>query len=349
MSMLARRIDRPLRPALNSRSGGRRVTGLFAAAVLTLTGCSGMDNTDSGGTARPGTLDVVVSFYPLQFISERIGGSRVEVTNLTAPGAEPHDLELAPRAIGTVADASAVVYLKGFQPAVDEAVTQNAADRALDVSGPAKLVDTSEQAGEQRGEQGDGQGSNVGHDHPGDGAGHDHAEGTDPHFWLDPTRLAAVSAAVADRFAELDPDHAAEFRRNLSALQGDLTTLDGDFRSTLSQCASTELVTSHAAFGYLADRYGLHQHSVSGLDPSTEPSPAALGELTAFVRQHKVSTIYTETLASPAVAKTLASEAGAKTAVLDPLEGLTSAESKETYLTVMRKNLATLKTGQGCR
>lgn len=277
---------------------------------------------------------IVVSFYPLQFIVERLVGDTQQVTNLTTPGVEPHDLELAPRAVASVARAQTVVYLKGFQPAVDEAVAQNAEDRALDVTEAAHLESSAEEEGHGPDE--------TGHDD-----GHGHTTSADPHFWLDPSRVASVAKLVAARLTTLYPDRAELYQRNLVTLTTELNQLDEQFSHELATCRSRDLVTSHEAFGYLAQRYRFTQRSVSGIDPSLEPRPAALAALTAFVREHKVTTIYTESLASPAVARTLARETGARTAVLDPLEGLADP-SKEDYVSVMRANLRTLRAGQGC-
>lgn len=305
-------------------SAFRLITPLLAATVL-LSACGG-----SGTQNSDAKLRVVVGFYPLQYIAEQLGGDHVEVENVTKPGAEPHDLELAPRDVGDIEQAGLVLYLKDFQPALDAAVAETNSDNALDVSSAAKLEEHAAEETEAH-------------------EGHDHTDsGLDPHFWLDPTRLAAVADEVATRMADLDPDNATTYQANATKLTGELTALDSDFTAGLATCQNKNLVTSHAAFGYLAERYGLVQESVNGIDPTQEPSAAQLAALTSFVREHKVSTIYTETLVSPAIADTLAAETGAKTAVLDPLEGLTADDPNADYQSVMKTNLATLKTGQSC-
>ncbi|HEX5534516.1 MAG TPA: metal ABC transporter substrate-binding protein [Actinomycetales bacterium] len=299
---------------------------------LALAGCG-----DGAGTAS-GTekIDVVASFYPLEYVSERVGGQSVEVTNLTKPGVEAHDLELVPRDVGRLADADLVVYLRGFQPAVDGTVASQTNGSAFDVTSSARLQ-THESAN----------GDAHGHD---EGDGHDTASqgAVDPHFWLDPTRLADVGDAVAARLEKLDPGHAQEYKANAERLRADLEGLDREFAAGLAKCTSRELVTSHTAFGYLAERYDLHQVGISGLSPETEPTAQNLAAVTRFVKEHKVGTIYYETLVDPAVAQTVADETGARSAVLDPLEGLTNQSAGSNYLEVMRTNLATLRAGQGC-
>ena len=301
------------------------------AATLLLSGCGG---TDGGAGSRDGVA-VVAGFYPLEWAAGRVGGNLVSVTSLTAPGAEPHDLELAPQDLAAVAEADLLVYLDGFQPAVDEAAGSEAGDRAWDAGQVADLSRTGAE-----GAPGD------------DRAGEEHAgeddEAVDPHFWLDPVRLADVGDALAERLGELDPENAATFEQNAAALRDDLEALDAELQIALDSCQVHTLVTSHDAFGYLGNRYGLEVVGVSGLSPSQEPDPAGLAEIAELVEQRGVTTVYTETLVDPSVAETVAREAGVVTAVLDPLEGLTDESAGEDYLEVMRANLAVLAEGQVC-
>jgi zinc transport system substrate-binding protein len=307
------------------------------SSALVLAGCGDGGTDGASGTDGADRMPVTAAFYPLQFVAERVGGDLVEVSTLTKPGTEPHDLELTPKAVAQLSQAKAVLYLAGFQPAVDEAVKTQAADAALDVTQPANLIVT---------------GADDGHDHAGESAdehaGHAADGVVDLHFWLDPTRMAAVATTVGERFAKADPANAATYTANAAALASDLTTLDEEFTAGLKTCESRELVTGHAAFGYLATRYGLGQEGIAGISPDAEPDAAALRDLVSHVRESGVSTVYAETLVSPALAETIARETGAKVAVLDPLEGLTDASPGSDYLEVMRANLMTLREGQGC-
>lgn len=301
---------------------------LIPLVALSLVGCG---SAASGGQGD-GT-QVLASFYPLQYVAEQVGGDRVSVGSLTPPGAEPHDLELTPQDVAAVSEADLVVVLEGFQPAVDEAVDQQAADTHLDVADAADL---------SLGGADDGHGDH-GHDDE-----HADDEIADPHFWLDPLRLADVGDAVADRLTQVDPDGEQGYRAGAERLRSELETLDDEMARGLARCESTELVTSHEAFGYLAQRYGLTQVGISGLSPEAEPQPGALAEVADHVREHGVTTIFSETLVSPEIAETLADETGATTAVLDPIEGLTDASAGDDYLQVMRANLETLRTGLSC-
>ncbi|MBO4164551.1 metal ABC transporter substrate-binding protein [Micromonospora antibiotica] len=313
---------------MTARTLPRALTAV-ATALLVLTGGTAC-STDGAG-ADPDRVDVVAAFYPLQFVAERVGGDAVTVTNLAKPGAEPHDLELNSRQVGQVSQAELVFYLKGFQPAVDEAVAQNAADRAFDVTTVAPLRDATAD----------------GHDHEGEDGHAEESGGKDPHLWLDPTRLATVADQLAERLGTVDPDRAADYTTRARTLRGELEKLDTEYAAGLKTCQRREIVVSHAAFGYLAERYQLEQIGLTGLTPDTEPAPQRLAEVAREAREHRATTIFFETLVSPKVAETIAAEVGAKTAVLDPIEGL-SVDGGGDYLSVMRTNLTTLRTALGC-
>lgn len=303
----------------------RRSTAVMSAcaALFLAAGCGD----DSQSTADGPTVEVIASFYPLQFVVEQVGGELVQVTNLTPAGTEPHDLELTPKDTAALQDAELVVYLAGFAPAVDEAVDSVAGGQTFDVAESARLDLAAESDGH-------------------DSEGHD--DGADPHFWLDPTRLADVADAVAERLGEVDPVHASEFTANATKLRSELEALDAEFTAGLASCTDQHLVTSHTAFGYLAQRYGLEQLGISGLTPEEEPSPAQLAEVADFVRANDVTTIYYETLVDPSIAETVAEETGASTAVLDPIEGLSDTSDGSNYFEVMRSNLKSLRSGQRC-
>jgi zinc transport system substrate-binding protein len=285
---------------------------LIAILAVPLAACGALSD-----GADPHRVDVVTAFYPLQYVAERVGGDDVAVTSLAKPGAEPHDLELTPVQVGLVSDAELVLYLKGFQPAVDDAVAQEGGDRALDVTTTVPLLPAGDEGR------------------------------PDPHLWLDPIRLATLAQAVAQRLGAADPDRATQFTARAGALRSDLDTLDKEYVDGLRTCQHRELVVSHTAFAYLADRYGLEQIGISGLSPEDEPSPQRLAEVAEAARSHGATTIFFETLVSPKVAETIAREVGADTAVLDPLEGLEPGTTDD-YLSVMRDNLTTLRAGLGC-
>jgi len=303
---------------------------VLAPLLLVASGCAAFSE-DSG--TGPGT-DVVAAFYPLEYVAERVAGGEADVESLAAPGVEPHDLELTIKETALIADAALVVYEKGFQPAVDEAVDLNATGATLDVSGPADLVPF-----ESRHEHED-----ADEEHH----GHAHGDGDDPHFWLDPLRLADVADAVADELADLDPEHADDYVAHADDLRADLERLDGAFTDGLADCERDTIVVSHDAFGYL-DKYGVHVAAIAGLSPESEPTPADIAELQELIEHDGITTVFSERLAPPALTETLADDAGVTTAVLDPIEGLTDDTSDEDYLSLMEQNLAALREANGCR
>lgn len=301
----------------------------LALTALAAAACGGSTSAAPAASSGDEPLAVTVGFYPYEFVASRVGGDDVVVTNLTSPGAEPHDLELSPQQVAGLSETDLVVYSRGFQPAVDEAVEQQAQDRALDVLTAVELLDgvhseeEGEAAEEHEGEELDG----------------------DPHVWLDPTRLATIAGAVADSLGELDPDRAEVFEQRALELSAELKELDGQMREGLSGCERTEIVTSHDAFGYLAAAYGLEQVSLAGLSPEDEASPKRLAEVATYAKEKGVTTVFFEELVSPKVAQSLAREVGAEAKVLSPLEG--PPESGD-YLSAMRTNLESLRTALGC-
>ncbi|WP_327584321.1 zinc ABC transporter substrate-binding protein [Nonomuraea sp. NBC_00507] len=314
-----------------------RAAGLLAGAVLLTTAAcgSGSAETTASGSAQTSASgakpEVVAAFYPLQWLTEQVGGSDVQLTTLTAPGVEPHDLELGVKQVSDIQNAALTVYIKGVQPAVDDAV---AADTSFDAATAVTTLPAGEHAEEEAHAEEEG--------HAEEEHGHEEA-GYDPHIWLDPSRLATVATKLGERLAAADAAHAQAYKDRAAKTAAALGTLDQEFTKGLTTCKAKTLVTAHEAFGYLADRYKLKQVGIT-LDPETEPSPARLSEVAKIAKAEGVTTIFTEALVSPKVAEVLASQVGAKTAVLDPLESKPSGD----YLSAMRDNLKTLQTALGC-
>jgi zinc transport system substrate-binding protein len=297
----------------------RMVPRRAAAVAAVLTAFAAVACSAEAGPGTSGKLAVVSSFYPLQFVAERVGGDAAAVTNLTAPGAEPHDLELRPQQVAQIAGAKVVVYLKGFQPDVDKAVANQAKGKVVDAAALVPML-------------------------PATGA---EGAGKDPHVWLDPTRLSTIAAAVAAQFSAADPAHAGAYADRLAKLQADLAELDMEYATGLKTCQRHDVFTSHAAFGYLADRYHLTQIALSGLDPAVEPTAQQLAGVAQRAKEKGATTIFYETLVSPKISETIAREVGAQAAVLDPIEGLQPGTSGD-YLSVMRTDLAALQKALGC-
>ncbi|TWV18544.1 metal ABC transporter substrate-binding protein [Streptomyces albidoflavus] len=335
------------------RNRSIRIALTASAAALSLGVLSACGGAESGGSAD-GKLAVTASFYPLEFLVEQIGGDHVDVTTLTGPGVEPHDLDITPRQTGQMSEADVLLYLRGLQPAVDKAVDQAGVKNTVDAADLTTLEahGSSSGDGHDHGE-GDGHdhGEEEGHDHAEEeGDGHDHGDsGLDPHVWLDPVKYAEMADGVGEALQKADPDHAADYRKNTEALTGKLKKLDQNYREGLKNTDTRTFITTHAAFGYLAERYGLDQESIAGVDPESEPSPARMKELQKIAAQEKVTTVFFETLASDRTAKVLAEDTGLRTGVLDPLEGITDKSQGDDYLEVMEANLAALKKALGAK
>jgi zinc transport system substrate-binding protein len=283
----------------------RVVASLLALAVVPVLGGCGVGSADDG---RP---TVVASFYPLEFVTEQLAGDHVRVVDLTAPGVEPHDLELKVRQVAEISGAELVVYESKLQPAVDEAVHQNAKGRSLDVAPHVDLEDAN------------------------------------PHFWLDPLRLAAAAKAVEQRLAKIDPTHADDFAANLAHLDATLTGIDHAFTTGLADCQRDVIVTSHDAFGYWR-RYDVESAPIAGLSPDAEPSATHLAQLRDLIANDGITTVFSEVLASPKMADVLSHDLGLRTAVLDPIEGVAHPGSED-YVSIMRANLAALQQANGCK
>lgn len=307
-----------------------RIIALAALGALTLGACT---NSEQAGSDDPSpssdasSLTVAVSHYPVQFLVQQIAGDAAAVENLTTPGVEPHDLELTPQQVADVQDASAIFYIGGFQPALEDALAE-ANGTVVDLSEGLSLRESEAHAEEHAEEEA-------------------HAEDSeyDPHVWLNPVLMQQMATTVADTLSEISPENQQTFTDNAARLQTDLEALNADWTAGTADCAVRTMVVSHEAFGYMADQYGFDQRGISGLSPENEPSAAAIAELTDFVRDNGVTTVYTEELVDPAVAETIAAESGVQTALLSTLE--TQPEEGD-YFSAMQDNLATLSEGQSC-
>ncbi|MFC8625088.1 metal ABC transporter substrate-binding protein [Streptomyces anulatus] len=333
-------------------------TAVAGAVVLGLTALSACSTSDAADGGNGDKLKVTASFYPMQFLTERIGGEHVAVTSLTKPGVEPHDLELTPRQIGSISESDYVLYLKGIQPAVDDAIKQSGVKNTVDAATLTTLENHgSEVSGHDHGHEGEHEGEEEhGHEEEApeehsEGDGHNHGEegGADPHIWLDPVKYAEVAKGVGKSLEKADPDHAADYKKNTDALVAELGELNTAFETGLKNTSTKTFITTHSAFGYLAERYGLTQQGIAGIDPEAEPSPARIQEIHTIAEKEKATTVFFETLASDRTAKTLAKDTGLKTGVLDPLEGITDKSQGADYIEVMESNLTALQKALGAK
>ena len=351
----------------------RRIAAFGAALILAagMSACSALKSESSSAssahTIAPGkTLTVSTSFYPIQYLAEAIGGKLVKVSTVTPSNVEPHDFELSGKETAELGKADLIAYVPGFQPSLDKAVKEvGSGPTVVDLSKPANLVhhegveeehehseEASASATDAASAVATAQSSEAGHDDHGHAehsqaeGGEDHDGDLDPHFWLDPQRMIKVAETLESSFAQVDPANANDYKAGLDKLKTALTNLDTQYTKGLSSCQHNTFITSHAAFGYLADRYKLTQASISGIDPETEPSPAEMANIKSVVKSTGVKTIFTEELVSDAPAKAIAAETGAETSVLSPLE---SKPERGDYTDAMTTNLERLKSALVCQ
>lgn len=315
---------------MTNRSWTVRLATLAGIAVLTTaSACS----TAGSGAVNADKLTVVVGTYPFEFVVDKVAGELVEVTNLLAPGADGHDLELSPQQVASVGAADLIVYQSKYQASFDAAIELQPPSNVLDTADVVKLRPAIAPAEE-------------GHDHAEEG--HDHGD-YDPHVWLDPINISEIGNQVAVKLGQIDPANADSYRANAEALSGQMTTLDDEFTAGLTGCRTQTFVTNHAAFGYLADRYGLEMVGISGLSTEEEPSPARIAEVQQIARENDLTTIFYETSVSSKVAEVMATDLGLVVDVLDPLETLSPNSRGADYIEVMNSNLAALAKANGCQ
>jgi len=307
----------------------RRCIGALAAvAILAAAACSSDDGGNDG-------LVVAAAFFPIEEAAAAVGGDLVEVVGITPPGQGPHDVQLDPRQVEAIEGADLIFYLgRGFQPQVEDAAANAGDGTGIDLLDAVELLPVDSQLD---GTQGEVDGEVLDGD-------------VDPHVWLDPARMIAIVDAMVDRLSEIDPDNADTYRSNADSYLADLTGLDGEYQAALDDCASRVIVTSHRAFGYLADQYELRQIPIAGISPEEEPDPRTLEAIANEAEAEGVTTIFLEELAPPDLAETVAAEVGAELSLLDPIEGVTGEQIDDgvSYASIMRENLERLVAGLGC-
>lgn len=270
-------------------------------------------------------LQIVASFYPMYFFATQIGGDKANVTNITPAAAEPHDYEPTTQDIVRINQGNLLVLNGGKLEAWGDKIKDQLKGTNIPIVTAGNGL-----ANKQLNENG----QTI----------------QDPHIWLDPILAKKEVANIEQGFEKIDPANKAYFQKNAKKLESDLDLLNAEYKAGLSSCQKKDFITSHAAFGYLASQYGINQVSISGVSPDEEPSSQKLAEIADLVKKEDIKIIFFESLVSPKLSQTLASETGAKTMVLDPIEGLTQQDlnNGKNYLTVMKDNLSALQTALQC-
>jgi len=278
--------------------------------------------------AAAGRIGIAASFYPLAEFARQVGGDRVEVSNLTPPGAEPHDFEPSPQDIVRIRQSQVFIYTgAGFEPWAEKVASDLKDTTVINASQGIELLPALPEQSSQT---------------PGD-------HQSDPHYYLDPVSDQTIVQTIADGLSRIDPVNQAYYQENASRYEARLAALDSSFRTGLANCQRQEIITSHAAFAYLARRYGLTQVPIAGLSDE-DPSPARLAEIAGIARDGDIRYIFFEKLVSPRLSETIAAEVGAQTLVLNPAEGLTSDEQDagKDFISLMQDNLSNLRLALEC-
>jgi zinc transport system substrate-binding protein len=294
--------------------------------VIALIGVLVIRQKNSTPASSSGKIQVATSFYPLYFFASQIGGDKANVINITPAGAEPHDYEPTPSDIAGIENSKLLILNGGGLEAWGNDIKKNIdTTHTLVVTAGEDLVNQNVLE----------DGKNI----------------VDPHVWLAPAFASAMADKISAGFIQIDGADKDYFQANTEKLKTELATLDSEYKQGLANCLSKDIVTSHAAFGYLATAFGLHQVPITGLSPDTEPSPKQLADITDFVKKNKVKYIFFESLVSPKLAETIAHETGAKTMVLDPIEGIIPEDvlKGNNYVTIMQSNLKNLETVLQCQ
>ena len=332
-----------------------RISSVLMAGLLvgaTVLGGCGLG--DKSGDSGKGGLPVVATVYPAYDIAKQVGGDKVNVSLLVPPGTEPHDWEPTVKDLKAVGQAKVFIYNgAGLEPSEKLLAPDNLKEakpvelaKSVEVM-PIKSIDIDNETETETGHD---------HDHHTDAAHHDddghdhHHHGTvDPHIWLNPMNVAKEVDAVVAAFSEADPANKDHYEANGKAYKEKLTALDAQYQAFAQTIPNKDLVVTHEAFGYFANRYGFTQLGIMGVAPDAEPTPERMASIISFVKAHKVKAIFSEELVNPKLAEAIAKETGTKVYMLNPVEGLTEEQMKAgtTYLSVMEDNLKVLKTALG--
>ena len=326
--------------------------------------------------APPEKLSVMTTVYPLAYFVERVGGDLVEVENLVKPGVEAHDFEPTAEDIQRVSGADLLVAnglaLEPWMGRMLQALGDDApsdvieASRVIIESGALMESEEGGHHGEEDEDEGhdEDEGEEEEEDHGDEEGeeeedhgdeeegeeGEDHGEELDPHVWLDPTYAVLQAEAIRDTLATIDSANRERYHDNAAALIADLRTLHDEFTSGLASCRHDTFITSHAAYGYLAARYGLEQEGISGLTTTAEPSPQRLAEIVEEVKADGLGYVLVEPIVGDRLAQTVRRETGVELAPIHAIESVTQSEFDEhgDYMGLMRDNLASLRLALEC-
>ena len=300
------------------------LVSLLAILLIVTVGCGNQEDAQP----KSDKLKVVTTFYPMYDFTQNVVGDKADVTLLLEAGTDTHGYEPSAKEVALISDADVFVYnseeMEVWVPSVLESIdTENTV--VVNASEGISLLESTEEEDEHEEE------------------GHHHE--VDPHIWLDPVLAQDEVRTIKEGLIAADPENEEAYEANATAYNEKLEALNQEFEQAFNGATKRTFVTEHAAFAYLANRYGLEQVSIAGISTEAEPSPAKLAELQDYVKANDIDYIYYAEASSSKIAETLANETGSKLEVLNPIEGITSEDQEKgiDYVQLMKNNLAALQ------
>ncbi len=312
---------------MKGRKNLKRLAVMFIIFFIFISGCSNASQT-KGVNEETKKLQIVTTFYPMYFFAQKVAGHTANVELLIPNGVEPHDWDPTSKEMAKIQDAVMFIYNSRYFETWTEKVFKSIDRSNLKVVEASKGIELMDADSEKE-----------------DNHQQEHKSFKDPHVWLSPVLAQQEVDNITQALKQKDPKNKDQYEKNAAAFKSQLADLDSLYKETIDKAKIKEFVTQHASFGYLAKQYGLTQIPIAGLSPDVEPTLGKLEELVKLTNEKNVKIIYFEGLTSSKVAQTLAKEIGAKTEVLNPLEGLTKEDEEKglDYIGVMEKNLEALK------
>ncbi|WP_214817939.1 zinc ABC transporter substrate-binding protein [Exiguobacterium sp. s131] len=326
--------------------------GAVAAGTLLLGACGNTEG-DNASESTDGQLTVFASTFALKSLAEEIGGDRVNVEMVIPPGADPHTYEPTSKQMTQIAEADLFLtighdlepYVESMEKSLDGqnvAFVKTAENvKLLDAADTVHVHEEEGHAEDDHAHEEDAHSEDE-HAHE-EGDGHSHGQ-YDPHVWLDPTNAVSMAEAVEAAFSEEAPDYKDEFAERLSTFKDEANALDAELKAAVENGSKSELLVTHAAYGYLAERYGFDQLPIAGLTPSEEPSQQALKRIIEEARLHDLNYIAFEDTVTPKVAEVVKQEIGAESVTIYNLESVTKEQMDKSYFDLMRENVKALET-----
>ncbi|MFS0654461.1 metal ABC transporter solute-binding protein, Zn/Mn family [Bacillus sp. 179-C3.3 HS] len=316
---------------------------ILTTALLSvgLAACSAGTTASKGKS--DGKLTIYTTIFPIQDFTEKIGGSYVNAQSVYPANADAHSFEPSSKTMVEMAEGDAFIYSgSGAEAFADKTATtlKEQGVKTVKAADGIKLLSTKEDhAHEEEGHDHDHESEEHSHE------GHDHGD-QDPHVWLDPVYAQQMAKNIKDTLVSLDPDHKEQYTKNYETLKNELESLHKDFKTTLTNAKHKEILVSHAAYGYWENRYDLVQLSVLGLSASEEPSQKQLENIVKQAEEHDIQYVIFENNVSSKVSEIIRNEIGAKSLTLKNLESISEDDAKkgESYVSLMKQNLNTLKT-----